>query len=243
MNKGTKSSRFPHGGPLQIGSISTTADEIFELVAPYLTPERRARIADVVAQRTYSITTVLENIYDRGNTSAVMRSAEAMGYQSVHVIEPGEKFKKANRVTQGADKWLDIERWKTATECATALKERGYKIYCTHLEAAVPIGEIDWSQPAAIVFGNEKDGVSPELVRLSDQSIIIPMLGFVQSFNISVAAAISLYHIYQDRLRRLGYQGDLTDEEKRILSALFCLRSAKNPERLLARLRERRKQN
>jgi tRNA (guanosine-2'-O-)-methyltransferase len=231
--------RFPHQGPIEIGSLRLSGDEIFELVSPFLTNERRARIDAVVENRTYSVVPVMENIYDRGNISAVMRSSEAMGYQGAHIIELGEKFKKANRVTQGADKWLDVVRWKSSAECARDLKSRGYKIYATHLEAAVPIGEIDWSEPSAIVFGNEKDGVSPEMLELADRRIIIPMLGFVQSFNISVAAAIGLYHIYQDRVRRMGRHGDLSKSEKRVLAALYCIRSSKNPERLLQRLIER----
>jgi tRNA (guanosine-2'-O-)-methyltransferase len=230
--------RFPYEKSLRVGSLEVTPAQILELAAPFLTGERRAKIEKVVASRTYSIVPVLENIYDRGNISAVMRSSEALGMQSVHVIEISEKFKSANRVTQGADKWLDVTRWKTSRECALDLKSRGYKIYATHLEAAVPIGEIDWSQPSAIVFGNEKDGVSKEMLELCDQAVIIPMLGFVQSFNISVAAAISLYHIYQDRLKRLGHHGDLSEEEKQTLNALYCIRSAKNPERLLKRLIE-----
>ena len=231
--------RFPHTTPLKVGNLEVSPEQILELAAPFLTPERLNRIEQVVANRTYSVVPVLENIYDRGNISAVMRSSEALGLQAVHVVELSERFKSANRVTQGADKWLDVVRWQSSKECALDLKSRGYKIYATHLEAAVPISEIDWSQPSAIVFGNEKDGVSKEMLELCDQAVIIPMLGFVQSFNISVAAAISLYHIYQDRLRRTGKHGDLSEEEKRTLMALYCIRSAKNPERLLNRLLER----
>ncbi len=233
--------RFPHDKTLKIGSLEITPAQVLELASPFLTEERLARIKTVVSQRTYSIVPVLENIYDRGNVSAVMRSSEALGLQSVHVVELSERFKSANRVTQGADKWLDVTRWQSSNECAQDLKARGYKIYATHLDAAVPIGEIDWSQPSAIVFGNEKDGVSKEMLELCDQAVIIPMLGFVQSFNISVAAAISLYHIYQDRLKRTGRHGDLTEEEQRTLMALYCIRSAKNPERLLTRLMEQKK--
>ncbi len=230
------SSKFPHSKSVTVGSLSVPAERILELVSPYLTPSRRNRISEVVNQRTYSVVPVMENIYDRGNVSAVMRSAEAMGYQAAHVIELGEKFKSSNRVTQGADKWLDVTRWKNTLDCVGHLKKQGYKIYATHLDAAVRIDEIDFSAPSAIVFGNEKDGVSPEMLQHADQRVIIPMQGFVQSYNISVAAALALYHIRQDRLRRLGFHGDLKDEEKIILTAHFCLRSSKNPERLLARL-------
>jgi tRNA (guanosine-2'-O-)-methyltransferase len=232
--------RFPHQGPITAPDLRLTPEQVIKLLEPLLTPERVAKIRRVISHRTYSVVPVLENIYDRGNTSAVMRTAEALGYQSVHVIETGERFKAANRVTQGADKWLDVTRWKSTTDCALQLKSLGYKIYATQLdERAVPISEIDCTQPLALVLGNEKDGVSRELLAHADASVIIPMEGFVQSFNISVAAAISLYHVYRERIQRLGNQGDLTDQESTVLRALYYLRSSKNPDRLLRRLLER----
>ncbi|MFB6375356.1 MAG: TrmH family RNA methyltransferase, partial [Bradymonadaceae bacterium] len=115
------------------------------------------RIAEVVAERTYHITTVLDGIYDRGNTSAVIRTAEALGYQSMHVVESQKHFKEANRVTQGTDKWLDIERYDTPEACIPVLRDRGYRIVATELEASRPIGEVDFSKPTALVFGNERD--------------------------------------------------------------------------------------
>lgn len=223
-------SRFPHSGRYKVGERELGAAQILELVAPYLTAERQARIETAVANRTCDVVPVLENIYDRGNISAVLRSAEAMGFQCAHVIELSERFKSANRVTQGADKWLDVEKWKATRDCTRELKKRGYQILATHLDArAKPIEEMDFSRPTAIVFGNEKDGISPEMIEEADQTIIIPMNGFVQSFNISVAAAISLYHAFRAR----GVSGNLTEEQKVILRAEFSLRSSKNPERLL----------
>jgi len=221
---------------LKVGALEIKAAAVLQLASAYLTPERQARIQAVVSERTYSILPVLENIYDRGNVSAVLRSAEGMGYQSVHVIESGEKFKKANRVTQGADKWLDVTRWSSTTDCIQSLKRAGYRIYATHFQEATPIEDIDWTQPSAIVFGNEKDGVSQEMLAQVDGRVVIPMRGFVQSFNISVAAAVALHYISLQRRQKLGHHGDLNDEQKLILSALYCLRSTKNPERFLRRL-------
>ncbi len=231
---------FPHTSRIQVGQKSLSAQRIIELMSPYISGPRVERIDKVVRGRTFSVVSVLENIYDRGNMSAVMRSAEAMGFQSVHIIEPGDKFKKANRVTKGADKWLDVTQWKTTAECIGFLKSRSYKIYATHLDTkAKPIQDIDWSVPAAIVLGNEKDGISQEMQALCDETIIIPMQGFVQSFNISVAGAIALFHIHEQRSRKLGASGDLTPEQSEILKALFFLRSAKNPERLIEKLLSR----
>jgi tRNA (guanosine-2'-O-)-methyltransferase len=231
---------FPHSSLIQVGSHSLRAQEVIELMNPFLSGPRVDRIEKVVRDRTFSVVTVLENLYDRGNMSAVMRSAEAMGFQNLHVIEPGDKFKKANRVTKGADKWLDVTQWKTTEECISFLKSKNYKIYATHLDAkARPIQDVDWSVPAALVLGNEKDGISPEMQALCDQTVIIPMQGFVQSFNISVAGAIALFHIHEQRNLKLGASGDLNQEQQQILKALFFLRSAKNPERLIERLLNR----
>jgi tRNA (guanosine-2'-O-)-methyltransferase len=226
--------RFPHDGRYDVDGKSLTAREVIKLVEPFLTAERQAKILDVVSRRTCNVAAVLENIYDRGNVSAVLRSAEAHGFQRVHVIELSEKFKSSDRVTQGADKWLDVTRWKSTIECTRELKRQGYQIVATHLDKnAVPIGEIDFTIPTAIVFGNEKDGISQEMIAEADRTVIIPMHGFVQSFNISVAAAIAFYHVAQERIRKLGKNGDLTEEEQLILRAEFSLRSSKNSDRLL----------
>ena len=233
--------RFPLSVDFKYGDRVLKAQELLDLVAPYLTTDRQERIRQTVDKRTCDIVPVLENIYDRGNISAVLRSAEAMGFQCAHVIELNERFKSSNRVTKGADKWLSVERWKATRDCTRELKKRGYQILATHLDAkAKPISEMDFTRPTAIVFGNESDGISPEMIEEADQTIIIPMHGFVQSFNISVAAAISLYHAYSERQTR-GIASELTDEQKLILRAQFSLRSSKNPERLVEEILARLK--
>jgi tRNA (guanosine-2'-O-)-methyltransferase len=220
-----------------VGDRMLSAREVLDLISPQLTDERKERIRVAVEARTYNVVPVLENIYDRGNISAVLRSAEAMGCQRAHVIELGERFKSANRVAQGADKWVDVQKWQSTESCTTELRKQGFQIFATHLdERARPIGELDFSKPTAIVFGNEKDGISKEMIEQCDQTVIIPMQGFVQSFNISVAAAISLYHIHSERTRKLGQAGDMNEDEKEVLRAEFSLRSSKNPERLLSEL-------
>ncbi len=217
--------RFPYSDPLKYQGYSFSVDKVLSTVGEMLTQERRQKITEIVEDRTYNVCLVLDQIYDRGNASAVMRSAEAMGYQTIHVIETDEKFKEANRVTQGADKWLHIERWKTPMGCVQRLKAEGYQICATSLEASVPISEVDFTQPTALVLGNEKEGVCQEILTHSDVNVILPMQGFVQSYNISVAGALCCYHIYQDRVRRQGFHGDLSSQEKEILKAHYFLRS------------------
>lgn len=225
---------FPHPAKFKIGSRELSAQQVIDVLSEFLTPERQAKVAKVVEERTYAVVPVLEDIYDRGNTSAVLRSAEAMGFQAAHIIELGEKFKSSNRVTSGADKWLDVVKWKSTRECVEHLKSKGYRVLATHLDAkAKPIEQIDFSTPVAWVLGNEKEGISKEMQELADETVIIPMNGFVQSFNISVAGAISFYHIHRERIRLFGKNGDLTDEQKLILKAQFYLRTPDSPEQLI----------
>ncbi|MGZ3771417.1 MAG: TrmH family RNA methyltransferase [Bdellovibrio sp.] len=218
---------FPYGSELSINAnLKIHYQLILEKIGPLLTEERRKKIERVVSLRNFDTAVVLEGIYDRGNISAVMRSAEGLGFGNFHVIETQEKFKEANRVTQGADKWVEVQKWKKTADCVKALKDQGYKICVTHLdEKSKPLHDIDFSGKTALVLGNEKDGVTPEMIAAADERIIIPMSGFVQSFNISVAGALSLYHISQDRLKRIGTNASLTEEEQGILQAHYYMRT------------------
>ena len=195
-------------------------------IFPLLTQERQAKILRVVEGRCFSTAIVLENIYDRGNASAVMRSAEALGYSLFHSIEPHEKFKESQRTTAGADKWVELTRWKTTNECVNELKKLGKQIVVTSLQSnSKPIADIDFTKPTALVLGNEKDGASSEIIEAADHCVILPMTGFTQSYNISVAGALCFYHIYQRRLAQLGRPGDLSDLQQKILATHYALRT------------------
>ncbi|MBK9322004.1 MAG: RNA methyltransferase [Bdellovibrionaceae bacterium] len=218
--------KFSHAESLSIdANLSVHYQLVLDHIGPLLTTERRQKIDRVVAGRNFETAVVLEGIYDRGNISAVMRTAEGLGFANFHVIETQEKFKEANRVTQGADKWVEVQKWKKTQECIKALKAEGYRICVTTLEAAKPIEQIDFSGKTALVLGNERDGVTREMIEAADERMIIPMPGFVQSFNISVAGALCLYHIMQDRNRRRGSNADLSPTEQEILKALYYLRT------------------
>ncbi|HIJ74864.1 MAG TPA: RNA methyltransferase [Candidatus Hydrogenedentes bacterium] len=227
----------PYTEPFDIEGESFSADDVIAILEPLISPRRRARIDRTVANRTYAVTPVMEGLYDRGNVSAVLRTAEGLGYQSVHIIETSARFKQARQVSQGAEKWLDITRWETTKACIDHLKSLGYRILATTLDSARPIGEYAFDEPTALVFGNERDGVTPELLERADGRIVVPMLGFSQSFNISVAAAISLYHIHQDRCARLGRHGDLSPTETRILTAQYYRRSVASADKILLETR------
>lgn len=191
---------FPYEALLREADLGTTPDLALPILMQQLTASRQAHIERVVGHRSFSLAVVMENLYDRGNASAVVRSAEALGFAKMESIEPGEKWKKSTRTTAGADKWVELRRWKTPSQCVQTLRAEGFQIVSTSLSPrAVPLSSIDVRRPTALVMGNEKDGISEEMRQLSDYEVVLPMLGFVQSYNISVAAALACYHVYLER--------------------------------------------
>ncbi|RME14619.1 MAG: TrmH family RNA methyltransferase [Bdellovibrio sp.] len=202
-----------------------TPEQTIHRLSPQVTPQRLQKMQKVIEGRTMNVAVIMENIYDRGNVSAVMRSAEAFGFINFCVISPpGSRFKKANRVTQGADKWLRISRYNSTTEALCSYKSQGFRVIATHLDAPKSIYEVDFTVPTALVFGNEKEGVSEEALNLCDETVIFPMSGFIQSFNISVAAALCLHQAFLNRKNILGKNGDLSKEEKKQLLAEYLLK-------------------
>ncbi|MGE0763630.1 MAG: TrmH family RNA methyltransferase [Bdellovibrionales bacterium] len=232
-------SRLTRQGPLVVGDLQLSAAEIVARIGPLLTDERRQRLEQVVAKRTYSFVPVFENPYDLGNISAVMRSCEAFGFLEFDlVIPPGSRFKAANRVARGADKWLDVHLYRSPKDCVAHLHQRGFQVYATHLESAVSIEKVDFRKPTAVVLGNEKDGVSKEMLDAVDGRFIIPMQGFTQSFNISVAAALTFYHAWRERERTVG-GGDLSEADRLQVLANYYLRCLDRPEAILSKLMAR----
>lgn len=229
-----KRHRLSWADPVQVGAHSFAVDHILAKLGNMLTPERIQRLDQVASERSLQLTAVLENIYDRGNVSAVMRSFEAFGFARMHLIDqPGGKFKAANRVTKGAEKWLDIQSHNDPLTAVASIKKQGYQIWATDLNTQRSIADIDWSRPVAIVLGNEKDGVSETLKSAVDGTFRVPMVGFSQSFNISVAAALIFYHARQ----AFGARADawrVSDAEKRQILANYYLRCFDNPEKLLS---------
>lgn len=230
-------SRFflnPHvneDGQILVGDQIFSPQSVVDKLRSHMREERFAKIGSVVEKRTLQFVPVLEDIYDRGNASAVMRTAEGLGIQNIHLIQPSSQFKESNRVTQGADKWLDTCVWKETRACIESLKKNGFQIAATCFdENAKEIQEIDFSQPTALVLGNEKKGISEEMKSLADHKVIIPMRGFIQSFNISVAGALAFYHALNAANPAPAY---VTEGEALILRATYCLKSVEHAERIL----------
>ncbi|OAY73693.1 tRNA (guanosine(18)-2'-O)-methyltransferase [Ananas comosus] len=218
---------FPYIDVFRSGTVEVSSREVVDALDPYIMDARKERIRRAVANRSYSVCLVVEGLTDFGNVSAAFRSADALGVQSVHVISCGgsKRYRDNRHVSMGAEKWLDIELWNSPSECFTALKKRGYRIATARLGTdSASVYELDWSQPTAIVVGNEHMGISEEALSLSDLHCMLPMKGMVDSFNVSVAAGILMHHAVCDRVSRLGHHGDLMPEESEILLAEFYLR-------------------
>ncbi|MCB0718071.1 MAG: RNA methyltransferase [Bacteroidetes bacterium] len=223
-------------GLVRVESREYGPDCIERTLEPVVGPDRRERIDAVLDGRSYSVATVVEGLANVGNASAVMRTAEAFGFQPFHVITGSTPLKRSGRTTQGADKWLDVSVWGTPDECVAALRNAGYRVLATCLDDdAVPLDQADFSGRVAIVLGNELAGISDTMRNLADGLIRIEMPGFVESFNISVAAAITLYHAHLVRKQTNGAVGDLSPDERRLLRASFLARSTRHAADLLER--------
>ena len=179
----------------------------------FITPERKGRFLQVLSQRTRFLTVALEDVYQLHNASAVIRSCDVFGIQDVHLIEGRFGRRLDKNIAMGAQQWVDIHRYDTSMACIRSLREKGYRIIATvPSAAAAPLPELDISQPTALFFGTEKEGLSPEILKEADQEVYIPMYGFTESLNVSVAAAIILQQL-STRLRKSGLPWGLSESE------------------------------
>jgi len=200
----------------------------------FLVPERKARIDRVVAHRTRTLAVVMEALCDPQNVNAVLRTCEAFGIQDVHVVEGLMKpYDRNKKVSQNADKWLDLHRWRDTRACLEHLRAEGFQVYATHLDpGARPLSELSFAGKVALVFGNEHRGVSHQALALCHARYAIPMLGFVQSLNVSVAAAISIAAAVVRRVEERGRHGDLSAAEAAALRQRFYLLAVKQRARI-----------
>jgi len=193
--------------------------KLIKHLSNHVTEQRLAQFNKVLAQRTRYITVALEDIYQSQNASAVLRTMDCFGVQDVHVIENYNQYQINPDVTLGSSKWLTINRYNQVeqnTERAiNQLKEKNYRIVATTPHTnQTELEDFDINKgKVALVFGAEKRGISDVVMNNADEFLKIPMYGFTESYNISVSAAISLYHI-STQLKKSGISWQLTEEEK-----------------------------
>lgn len=161
--------------------------------------ERYQRIQEVLKARQADLTLCLEEVHKPNNVSAVIRSADATGIHKVHAVWP-DKMRTLSHTSAGARNWVEVETHDTIEDAMGELKRQGMQVLVTNLsETAVDFRQIDYTKPTAVILGSEKIGASEQAKALADQDIIIPMVGMVQSLNVSVASAVILYEAQRQR--------------------------------------------
>ena len=176
-----------------------------------MTDKRLNKVVKVVSARQKGLTVVLENVHDPHNVSAVIRTAESVGIDKIYLIYNKEKFPRISRVSSAsAKKWVDVEKFSSVEDCYKKLRQDKFKIYSTYMweddKKNVSLYSLDLTKNVALVFGNEHRGVSDEARSLADKNFLIPMKGFVQSLNISVSVAVTLYEALRQREQKGMYE-------------------------------------
>lgn len=209
--------------------------EILDHLQEFLTPRRKSLFEKVLTERTDHLTVVAQDVYQLHNTSAVVRSCDVFGIQNIHVIEEKIPRRIDKEIAMGAQKWVDINRYNSAKDCVKKLRAEGYRIVATspHDDSQL-LEDFDIRTPAALFFGTEKDGLSEEIMREADTTIKIPMVGFTESLNISVSAAIILQSL-TSKLKRSNVEWQFTEEEKARIKMNWTKKTIKNSEQIIER--------
>jgi tRNA (guanosine-2'-O-)-methyltransferase len=170
------------------------------------TPERIEKVRRVLSLRQSDLRVVLEGVTNAHNASAVIRTCDAAGILHLDLISPNPELLRFNEaISTRADKWLEIAVHPTPAACFEPLKKAGFEIVATHLQKdAIPYTDIDFAKPLALVFGSESEGISDGALAFADKVVRIPMLGMVQSLNLSVSVAVILYEALRQRAAK-GY--------------------------------------
>ncbi len=194
---------------------TTQKQQIYEALAEFYSENKRQLFDRLVQHRTRHIAVVLEDIYQSHNASAVLRSCDCFGVQDVHVVEQRNAFNPAGDVAVGSSKWVDYYKHADIQSAYDHLHSRGYRIVATlpH-ENDTLIGDLDLTQPIALVFGTELTGLTQQAIAGADAYVKIPMYGFTESFNISVCAALSLFSTTERMRHDPAIRWQMTDDEQ-----------------------------
>lgn len=204
---------------------------IEQALTPLLLPPRQARIDAVVAARIGSVCVVLDSIIDPHNAAAILRTADALGVGEVHLVETEIEALITQRITRGCERWMDLSVHPRPEACVASLRARGFALYVADAQGTRSLDQVAAQPRVALVFGNEHTGVGDALRDAADGTFAIPMRGMVESYNVSVAAGITLHAVARDR------PGDLAEPARRALRARFLMESVRNPDLVIERWR------
>ena len=222
-------------------SFSSFDPEIWDLLSAKLSDSRRNKMLQVAAHRSRYIRLALQDIYDPHNVSACLRSAEALGVLHTDLVNLYQDFSKPSTVARGSSNWLEIQRFKSIPDYVEERKSEGYSLAAGYPSAQYSLDELPLDRPLIVVFGNEHAGLSEQWEQHIDYKFSIPMVGMVESFNISVSAAICLYTLTQKALQSDSMRESfhMNEAEQKQLLAKWVSRHSRNLEQELAILKSR----
>ena len=212
--------------------------KLLEYLETYLTENRRNRFNKVINQRTKHFTVATEDVYQLHNTSAVMRSCDVFGIQEVNIVEEVNSKTIDREIAMGAQKWVDLNRFHSVKDCIADIKQKGYQIVATtpHTKDCL-LQDFDVTKKSCFFFGRETEGLSQEVLDAADCYLKIPMVGFTESLNISVSAAIVLQDVTA-KLRRSNIAWQLTEEEQNEKRLDWVKKTIKSYDKIVARYYE-----
>ena len=210
-------------------------EKLLAYLEEFISEKRMNRFNDILSQRTNFITVAVEDVFQMHNTSAVIRSCESFGIQQAHLIEGKYGQRLDEEIAMGAQKWVDVKRYKNSKEAVNALKKKGYKIVATspHANSSL-LQDYKLDGKVALFFGTENKGLSDYVLENADASLKIPMVGFTESLNISVSAAIILQQL-TTKLKSSGLEWKLNPTEMMEKRLDWTKKSIKSVEEILIR--------
>lgn len=207
----------------------------YEYLKQFLTEERLRKIEHFAPESSDFVLPVLEDVYQFRNAAAIVRSVEACGFHKVVALQEENNFEPNLKVTKGADTWVEVEKLPRNMESFQKIKDKGYKIVVVSLENnAKMLPEYEITEPIALVFGTEMEGVSQEILDFADETLAIPMYGFTRSFNVSVAASLCMYELKQ-KLIKSDIDYKLNDEKLLRMKIRWAVNSIKSGEQIVAK--------
>ena len=209
--------------------------EIFHYLEQFLTEERLQKINSFAPESSDFVLPVMEDIFQFRNAAAIVRSVVACGFHKIVAMESENVFNPNLRGTKGAETWVEVEKLPHSLDSIKEIKNRGYKIVAVSPEKkATLLPDYSISEPVALVFGTEKEGVTEEILNFADETLAIPMYGFTRSFNVSVAASICMYELKQ-KLLKSGIDYKLSEEKMWQMKVRWAVNSLASGEQILAK--------
>ncbi|WP_417369307.1 TrmH family RNA methyltransferase [Gelidibacter japonicus] len=215
--------------------------ELLKYLESRLTPERKARFDSVISNRTKHFTVATEDVYQLHNTSAVIRSCDVFGVQEVHIVEERNTKRIDREIAMGSQKWVDLKRFHSVNDCINSLRENGYQIVATtpHKNDQL-LSDFDIHRKSCFFFGMESKGLSQEVMEAADCYLKIPMVGFTESLNISVSAAIILQDV-TNKLRQSDIDWRLAEQEQLEKRMDWISKTLKSYDAIVARYYQNKK--